>query len=472
MNVTDMPLTELTQRLARREVSSVEVTRAYMEKQDRVGAYVTRCEDALRWAQETDRRRAQGEVHPLCGVPLAVKDNICTRGTRTTCASRMLENHVPPYSATVWDRLEHMGCVLLGKTNMDEFGMGSSTENSAFHLTRNPHRTECVPGGSSGGSAAAVADGTAPAALGSDTGGSVRQPAAFCGVVGMKPTYGLVSRYGLVAFASSLDCIGPLTHTVEDNALIMNALAGADPMDATAVQKEHAPFDADIQQGMDGMIIGIPAELMGKGVMPEIRSAVMQAARALENLGARLEEVRLPHAEHALPAYYVLSSAEASSNLARYDGIRYGYRAKEYADLDDLYVRSRSEGFGAEVKRRIMLGTYALSAGYYDAYYRKAQQVRELVKQDFHTAFARCDVLLSPVAATTAWKIGEKVAATDMYMSDLHTVPASMAGLPAISVPFGKDGAGLPIGVQLMAPAFAERTLYRAAYALEVAQRG
>lgn len=472
MKIMDLTLAELVQQLARGAVSSVEVTRAYMAQEDGVGAYITRCGDALRWAEEADRLRAAGGVHPLCGVPLAVKDNICTEGVKTSCASRMLEGFVPPYSATAWQHLHRAGCVLLGKTNMDEFGMGSTTENSAFQITINPHDAQRVPGGSSGGSAAAVAAGLAPAALGSDTGGSIRQPAAFCGVVGMKPTYGAVSRHGLVAFASSLDCIGPITRTVEDNALLMDALVGADPMDATTAQRDHTPMGSQLHKGVKGLTIGLPGELLGEGVSAEVRSAVERAARMLETLGARVEEVSLPHAQQALPAYYVLSSAEASSNLARYDGVRYGRRAESYADLEELYIRSRSEGFGPEVKRRILLGTYALSAGYYDAYYKKAQQVRQLVKQDFDAAFARCDALLAPVSATAAWKLGEKTNPTEMYMSDLHTVPASMAGIPALSLPFGRDGQGLPLAVQLMGRAFAEPFLYRVAYALEVAQHG
>ncbi|MBE5803720.1 MAG: Asp-tRNA(Asn)/Glu-tRNA(Gln) amidotransferase subunit GatA [Clostridiales bacterium] len=472
MSIMDMPLTELTWRLASREITSVEVTRAFMAQEDSIGAFITRCDDALLQAERADRLRAEGDAHPLCGVPVAVKDNICTAGVRTSCASRMLENFVPPYNATAWQRMQQAGCVLLGKTNMDEFGMGSSTENSAFCVTRNPHNTGHVPGGSSGGSAAAVAAGLAPAALGSDTGGSVRQPAAFCGVVGMKPTYGTVSRYGLVAFASSLDTIGPVTSTVADNAMILDVLAGADPLDATSARREHLPMAGQISQGVKGLVIGIPAELLAEGVSADVRHAVESAAHALEAQGARVEEISLPHAQQALPAYYVLSSAEASSNLARYDGVRYGRRAKEYDDLDDLYVRSRSEGFGEEVKRRILLGTYALSAGYYDAYYKTAQQVRQLVKQDFHVAFTRCDALLSPVAATGAWRFGEKTDPTEMYMSDLHTVPASLAGIPALSVPFGKDSRGLPLGVQLMGRPFEERLLYRIGHVLEVIQHG
>lgn len=468
MNVTDWSLTELVQHLARREVSSREVTAAYMAREDSVHGYITRCEEALTWAEAADRCRAAGEVHPLCGVPLAVKDNICTSGVRTTCASRMLENFVPSYDATAWGRLRQAGCVLLGKTNMDEFGMGATTESSAFHPTQNPRDTGRVPGGSSGGSAACVAAGLAPAALGSDTGGSIRQPGAFCGVVGMRPTYGTVSRYGLVAFASSLDCIGPMTCTVADNALLMDALVGPDPMDATCVDRAYGPMAAQMNEGVRGLRVGLVME----EASAEVSGGVMQAAEMLEQLGAKVEEACLPHAKQALPAYYVLSSAEASSNLARYDGVRYGRRATRYADLEELYIRSRSEGFGLEVQRRILLGTYVLSAGCYEACYQKAQAVRQLVKQDFNKAFAGFDVLLSPVAPTTAWHLGEKQASGDMYQEDAYTVPASLAGVPAMSLPVGQTENGLPLAVQLTAPAFQEPLLYRVGQALEVALNG
>lgn len=468
MSIADWPVTQLVERLSRREVSAREVAEACMAREDGVQGYITQCQDALKQAEQADRRRAKGEVHPLCGVPLAVKDNICTQGVPTTCGSRMLENFVPPYDATAWSRLRQAGCVLLGKTNMDEFGMGSSTENSAFFPTKNPHNGAFVPGGSSGGSGACVAAGLAPAALGSDTGGSIRQPAAFCGVVGMKPTYGAVSRYGLVAFASSLDCIGPMTRTVADNALLLDVLLGADPMDATCANRRYGPMSARLQNGVKGLRVG----LMLDDAAAEVSAAVCRAARALEGLGARVEEVCLPHARQALLAYYVLSSAEASSNLARYDGVRYGYQAKAYADLDELYTRSRGEAFGPEVKRRILLGTYVLSAGHYQAYYQQAQRVRQLVKEDYQAAFLHYDVLLSPVAPTAAWRMGEKSAPTDMYQGDLYTVPASMAGLPALSLPMGRDANGLPLAVQLTANAFQEPVLYQVGQALEVWQHG
>lgn len=468
MSMTEWSLTELVQHLARKEVSSREVTAAYMAREDSVNGYITRCEDALTWAEAADQRRTLGAVHPLCGVPLAVKDNICTSGVRTTCASHMLEDFMPPYDASAWGKLRQAGCVLLGKTNMDEFGMGSTTENSAFFATKNPHDGSRVPGGSSGGSAACVAAGLAPAALGSDTGGSIRQPAAFCGVVGMRPTYGAVSRYGLVAFASSLDCIGPMTRTVADNALLLDTLIGYDPMDATCADRPYGPMTAQLGDGVRGLRVGLVME----DASAEVRCGVMQAAKALEQMGAQVEETHLPHAKQALPAYYVLSSAEASSNLARYDGVRYGHRATQYSDLDELYVRSRSEGFGPEVQRRILLGTYVLSAGHEGAHYQQAQAVRQQVKMDFDEAFARFDVLLGPVAPTTAWRLGEKSAPTDVYQGDIYTVPASMTGIPAMSMPVGKTADGLPLAIQLTAPAFQEPLLYRVGQALEVALHG
>ena len=475
-NITSMTMGELAEQLACGALSSREITEAYLERiaraEGRVGAYVTVCrEEALRQADEADARRASGEkVHPLCGVPVAVKDNICTEGVRTTCSSKMLEDFVPPYNAAVWEKLREAGCVLLGKTNLDEFAMGSSTENSAFHLTHNPRNLAHVPGGSSGGSAACVAAAEAPFALGSDTGGSIRQPAAFCGVVGMKPTYGMVSRYGLIAFASSLDQIGPMTRTVEDNALALDLLAGHDRRDTTSVDRAYGSMAAELKDGVAGLTIGLPREMFAEGLSADVREAVMHAADTLRSLGAEVKEVSLPSLKYALPAYYVISSAEASSNLARFDGVRYGRRAAEYADLEELYVRSRSEGFGPEVKRRILLGTYTLSAGYFDAYYKKALEVRTLVIRDFQKALSGCDALLGPVAPTTAYRIGEK--STDpleMYLGDIHTVPVNIAGIPALSMPCGMDGQGLPVGLQLMGATFSEPRLYRIGYALEQA---
>lgn len=474
MNITEMSLPRLAEALRRGETTSREVTQAYLahiaERDGQIGAYITvDGEKALRQAERCDAQRASGQAcGPLHGVPMALKDNLCVAGGRTTCASRMLENFVSPYSATVWERLEGAGCVLLGKTNMDEFAMGSTTENSAFHPTRNPADETRVPGGSSGGSAAAVAAGEAAFALGSDTGGSIRQPAAFCGVVGMKPTYGLVSRYGLVAFASSLDVVGPMSRTVADNALVLEAIAGHDRRDTTSLTAAHEPYPAQLGQGVKGLRIGLAAEMLADGASREVREAVLGAAQALRDMGAQVREVTLPSMAHALPAYYVLSSAEAGSNLARYDGVRYGRRAAAYDDLEDMYVRSRTEGFGAEVRRRILLGTYALSAGYVDQFYRKAQQVRTLIRQDFTRVFGEVDCLLAPVAPTTAWKLGEKrTDPMETYGQDVYCVPASLAGIPALSLPFGMDAQGLPVGIQLMGPALSEGLLYRVGHALE-----
>ena len=476
MSMIDMTLAQLADGLRQGDMSSVEITRAYLERigrvEEKVGAYITLTpETALAQAEEADRARQRGEtVHPLCGVPVAVRDNSCVEGVKTTCASRMLEDFVPPYSATVWEKLSAAGCVLLGKTNLDEFAMGSTTENSAFHPTRNPRALDRVPGGSSGGSAACVAAGEAPFALGSDTGGSIRQPAAFCGVVGMKPTYGMVSRYGLVAFASSLDQIGPMTKTVRDNALALDLLAGYDRRDTTSVKRGYTPMGRDIGKGVKGLTVGLPRQMFAEGLSDGVRRAVTHAAKVLEGLGAEVKEIDLPSLEYALPAYYVLSSAEASSNLARFDGVRYGHRAAEYADLEELYVKSRSEGFGPEVKRRILLGTYTLSAGYFDAYYKKALQVRMLVIRDFDRAFEGCDALLGPVAPTTAYRIGEKsMSPLEMYLGDVHTVPVNIAGIPALSMPCGADENGLPVGLQLMGKTFSEPMLYRIGGALEEA---
>lgn len=473
--LTQMTISMLRDGLKVGAFSSREVTLAYLDRiaavEDRVGAYITVCgEEALRQADEADRRRRAGEDRPLLGVPVALKDNLCTEGVRTTCASKMLANFVPPYSAFAWERLREAGCVLLGKTNMDEFAMGSTTETSAFHLTRNPRALSRVPGGSSGGSAACVAAGEAPAALGSDTGGSIRQPAAFCGVVGMKPTYGAVSRYGLVAFASSLDQIGPVTRNVADNALLLDAIVGHDDRDATSARRDYEPMAAQIGEGVRGLTIGLPKEMLGDGLSTDVRRTVAGCTDALRALGAQVREVSIPSLSYALPAYYVISSAEASSNLARFDGVRYGYRTEHYEDLEELYIRSRSEGFGAEVKRRILLGTFTLSAGYFDAYYKRAQQVRTLVTREMTEALRGCDALLGPVAPSVAWRLGEKQASPlEMYLSDIHTVPVNIAGIPALSLPGGADADGLPVGVQLMGRPFSEPTLYRIGQALEAA---
>ncbi len=471
MNIIDMTLTQLAGALRAGEVSAAEIVRAHLERvaalEDDVGAFISIQEEAaLAKAEALD---AAGEwPHLLSGIPVALKDNICVRGGRTTCASRMLADFVSPYSATVWEKLQSVGCILLGKTNLDEFGMGASTEHSAFHPTRNPRDLTRTPGGSSGGSAAAVAAGMVPLALGSDTGGSIRQPASHCGVVGMKPTYGTVSRYGLVAFASSLEQIGPITRTVADNALALSVIAGRDPKDASSVS--HPGGFADrIGQDVKGLRIGLPAEMLRDDLDADVRLAVMHAARVLEGLGAEIVEVALPTVQHALPAYYIISSAEASSNLARFDGVRYGRRAEGYADVEELYTRSRSEGFGDEVKRRILLGTYVLSEGYYDAFYKRALQTRTLVIRDFARVFTQVDCLLTPVAPTVAPRLGETTDPVSAYQGDLYTVPANIAGIPALALPCGRDRQGLPIGVQLMGPAFSEPMLYQVGHALEAA---
>ena len=466
MSITSMTLRSLASALARSEFSAAEVTRAYLARindaDGQIGAFLALNPAAEEQASQLDRTIPPAGA--LFGVPVALKDNLCAAGLPTTCASRMLEHFTPPYNATAWERLARSGCVLLGKTNMDEFGMGSDTTNSALKTTHNPHDISRIPGGSSGGSAAAVAAGMTPLALGSDTGGSIRQPAAFCGVVGMKPTYGRVSRYGLIAFASSLDTVGPITRTVADNALALRVLSGRDVLDATSVDRQD-DVTAQLNRGIQGLRIGVPAEMM-TNLSPDVAQAVRAAAQCLEAAGARVEEVHLPTLPDALPAYYIISSAEASSNLARYDGVRYGHRA-DATDLDTLYGQSRTAGFGEEVRRRILLGAYVLSEGCRDTVYQKALQVRTLVIRDFTRAFASVDCLLGPVAPETAWRIGEKVSAVARYQADIHTVPANIAGIPALSVPFGWDGSGLPVGVQLMGPAWSEGLLYRVGEALE-----
>ncbi len=470
--LTELTLTQTREALVRGRVSARELTQAWLDameaKEGDIGAFITRCPDrALAEAEAVDDARVRGEeLPPLAGIPMAVKDNICVQGLPTTCASKMLEDFTPPYDATAYEKLRW--CPLLGKTNLDEFAMGSTTENSAFHVTRNPRDTSRVPGGSSGGSAACVAAGEAPFALGSDTGGSIRQPAAFCGVVGMKPTYGSVSRYGLVAFASSLDQIGPMTRTVADNALVLDALAGYDRRDSTSVKRGYTPMGRELNAGVKGLRIGLPKEFFGKGLAPAVKKQVLRAAKLLEKEGATVTEVSIPSLDYALPAYYVISSAEASSNLARFDGVRYGHRTAEYQDLEELYLKSRSEGFGPEVKRRILLGTYTLSAGYFDAYYKKALQVRTLVIRDMERVLEQCDALLGPVAPTTAYKLGEKTASPlEMYLGDIYTVPVNIAGIPALSLPCGTDEAGLPVGAQLMGKVFSEPLLYRIGAVLE-----
>lgn len=459
------------------EASAVELTQSVLQQIDAreadINAYITVDADgALAQAAEVDRRRQAGEpLGPLAGVPLALKDVLCVRGGRTTCASAILADYVAPYDATAVARVRAADAVLLGKTNMDEFAMGSSNENSHFGATRNPVDTERVPGGSSGGSAAAVAAGEATIALGSDTGGSVRQPAGYCGVVGLKPTYGRVSRYGLVAYASSLDQIGPLTRDVEDAALLLQVIAGHDDRDATSVDQPVPDYRAKLNQGVEGLKVGWAPQFFADGLDNEIRAAVEAAGQALRQAGAELVDVDLPvagHPDYCVACYYVIAMAEASANLSRFDGIKYGHRASDTEGLQQLYHRSRSEGFGAEVKRRIMLGTYVLSAGYYDAYYRKAQQVRTLIRQDFEAAFQKCDLLLSPVAPTTAFRVGEQIDdPLTMYLNDIYTVSVNLAGIPGISVPVAESADGLPIGAQLLARPFDEELLLRGARVLE-----
>ena len=463
---------EYAELLKQRKLSSVELTKQYLariEKADaQIGSYITVCPDeALAAAGKADERIAKGEATLLTGIPVGIKDNICTEGITTTCASKMLYNFVPPYDATVTKRLKNEGAVILGKLNMDEFAMGSSTESSYFKKTKNPYDLTRVPGGSSGGSAASVSADLAPYALGSDTGGSIRQPAAFCGNVGLKPTYGLVSRFGLIAFASSLDQIGSFTKDVTDCAIVLNAIAGYDKMDSTSVDADKTDYTKALGLPLKGMKIGVPKQYLESGIQTEIKEAVENAVKVYESLGAECEECSLPLSKYALPAYYLISSAEASSNLARFDGIKYGYRAEEYHGLTDLYEKTRSEGFGEEVKRRIMLGTYALSSGYYDAYYKKAQQVRSLIKRDFGKCFERYDVLLTPTTPTTAFRFGEKSDPVAMYMGDICTVAVNIAGLPAINIPAGLDQKGMPIGIQLIANSFDERKLLTTAYAYE-----
>lgn len=474
MELYQLTAHKLRDLLRKKEVSSVELTKSVLNRIDmvesKVNSYITRVEEeALKRAEAVDRKIADREaLSDLAGIPMALKDNICTDGILTTCASNMLYNFKPPYNAAVANKLKAADAVLLGKTNMDEFAMGSSTENSYVKQTKNPYDLSRVPGGSSGGSAAAVGAGEAVFALGSDTGGSIRQPAAFCGVVGMKPTYGAVSRFGLVAFASSLDQIGPLTKDVTDCALVLNEICGHDPMDSTSADIRYPDYTKALVNDVKGLKIGVPKEYIGEGISEEVRNSVLKALEVYKSLGAEYEEFSLAATEYALPAYYLIASAEASSNLARYDGIKYGYRAEKFNDLIDLYNQTRSEGFGTEVKRRVMLGTYALSSGYYDAYYKKAQQVRTLIKQSFDEAFGKYDVIITPTTPTTAFRLEEKSAdPLEMYLADICTVSVNIAGLPGLVVPCGLDSQGLPVGMQLIGKGFDESTLLRAAYTFE-----
>lgn len=472
MTLSRLTIHELHDLLVNKEVTAAELTREHLERiqslDGDVKAYITVTDElALEQAKAVDKKIAAGEsIGMLAGIPMAVKDNMCTEGIPTTCASKMLKSFKPQYNATVVEKLKQEDFVMLGKVNMDEFAMGSTTENSAFFDTQNPWNYDCVPGGSSGGSAASVAADLAVYSLGSDTGGSIRQPASFCGVVGLKPTYGAVSRYGLIAFASSLDQIGPLAKDVTDTALIMNTITGYDKKDSTSADYHHPDYIAALTGDVRGMRIGIPKEYLGEGIDAEVEAQVRAAAAKLEALGAHVEECSLPYTRHAMPAYYLIAPAEASSNLGRYDGVRYGLRAQA-KDVTTMFCDTREQGFGPEVKRRIMLGTYALSSGYYDAYYLKALKVRNLIKQDYDKAFEQFDCLITPTAPTTAMRKGQNQDPLALYKSDICTIPTNLAGIPGLSLPYGLDKNGMPIGVQLLGKAFSEPTLLRAAYALE-----
>ena len=465
---------ELAEMLNKKEISSEELTKAYYdrikEKDEEVKAYVSLIEDkALKRAKQVDEKRAKNEnVEKYAGIPIGIKDNMCIRNTKTTCSSKMLENFVSPYNATVIDKLNSEDLVFLGKLNMDEFAMGGSTEYSAFFKTHNPWDLSRVPGGSSGGSAAAVAAKMAPWTLGSDTGGSIRQPSSLCGVVGLKPTYGLVSRYGLVAFASSLDQIGPITKDVTDAAILLNLIAGHDEKDSTSLKLEKKDYTLSLKNDVKGMKIGIPREYIGEGINEEVKSAILEVAKKYEEMGAIVEECSLDVGKYATAVYYIIACAEASSNLGRFDGIRYGYRSENFENLKNIYKNSRSEGFGPEVKRRIILGTYVLSSGYYDAYYKKAQKVRTVIKNAYNELFQKYDLLLTPTSPTTAFKIGEKSNnPLEMYLADICTVPVNIAGLPGMSIPCSLDSKGLPIGFQLISNSFQEEKIFRAAYSYE-----
>ena len=473
--IIKMTATELAGKINKKELSSVEVTKAFLDRIEKVDtkvkAYISVCKDyALKQAKISDDKIAKGEkIGALEGVPIAIKDNILIKDIKMTAASKILENYIAPYDATVITKLKHAGAVFVGKANLDEFAMGSSTENSAFFTTRNPWNIEHIPGGSSGGSACAVAAMTAPLALGTDTGGSIRQPASCCGIVGVKPTYGRVSRFGAVAFASSLDQIGPMSKTVEDSALLLNIIAGYDRKDSTSINIEVPNYLENIKDSIKGLKIGLPKEYFIDGLDKDVKNALDKAIEVYKNLGAEFIEISLPHTDYAVAVYYIICCSEASSNLARYDGVTYGFRAN-CNNLLDEYQKSRGQGFGAEVKRRIMLGTYALSAGYYDAFYGKAQKVRTLIKQDFENAFNKVDIILTPSAPTPAFKIGEKSSdPLQMYLSDIFTISCNLAAIAAISVPCGFSQKGIPIGMQLLAKHFDEKTMFKVAYAYEQA---
>jgi aspartyl-tRNA(Asn)/glutamyl-tRNA(Gln) amidotransferase subunit A len=473
MEPYELSITEAVEQLDSNALSAVDLTRSCLDRiaktEERISSFITLDEErAIAQAEQADQVRAGGGGGPLCGIPLSLKDLLCTEGIRTTCGSKILENFKPPYNATVVDKLHQAGAVIVGKTAMDEFAMGSTSENCAFGLPANPWNVDYVAGGSSGGSATSVAAGQVLGSLGSDTGGSIRQPASLCGIVGMKPTYGRVSRYGLVAFASSLDQIGPLTRDVADCALMMETICGYDRRDSTSVDQPVEAYRAALVEGLQGIRVGVPREYFREGLDPEVERAVRKGIAVLEEAGAEIVDVSIPHIDYCVAVYYLIAPAEASSNLARYDGVAYGYRAAGKNDLLDMYKDTRSQGFGPEVKRRILIGTYALSSGYYDAYYKKASQVRTLILNDFKTAWQSCDLLVSPVSPTPAWKIGEKIDdPLAMYLSDIFTLSTNLAGLPGLSVPGGFSEAGLPIGIQLQGPHFHEGMLLRCGYNLE-----
>ncbi|TFH67112.1 MAG: Asp-tRNA(Asn)/Glu-tRNA(Gln) amidotransferase subunit GatA [Gemmatimonadales bacterium] len=473
MELNQLTIHELQEQLRDGTLTSAEITESVYQRiasvEDRVHAYITLTQEAAtEQARAADKRIQEGTGGALTGIPIALKDVLCTQGVRTTCGSRILENFIPPYDATVVRKLKDTGAVFVGKTNMDEFAMGSSTETSQFGVTRNPWDLERIPGGSSGGSAAAVAADECIASLGTDTGGSIRQPAALCGVVGLKPTYGRVSRFGLVAFASSLDQIGPITKDVEDCAIMMNVISGHDTSDSTSVPVEVPDYRACLSKDIEGWTVGIPKEYFVEGIDSEVRASIDTTIKTLEGLGARCRDISLPHTEYCVATYYIIAPSEASSNLARYDGVRYGFRAPDVENLLDMYKKTRSSGFGAEVKRRIMIGTYSLSSGYYDAYYKKASQVRALIRDDFDRAFTQCDVILTPATPSPAFRIGEKMDdPLQMYLYDIFTLSANMAGVPGISIPCGYTKGGLPLGAQFMAGHFEEEKLLQIASAFE-----
>ena len=474
MNITALTVHELKEKLENKELTITDITKAYIdrinEKESEIQAFVTTLTDkALKQAEEIQTKKENGVINgEFAGIPIGIKDNICTKGIKTTCSSKMLENFVSPYDATVMEKLNNENLISLGKLNMDEFAMGTSTENSAFKKTKNPWDLSKVPGGSSGGSAAAVAANMVPWALGSDTGGSIRQPASLCGVVGLKPTYGLVSRYGLVAFASSLDQIGPITKDVRDSAILLNIIAGHDEKDTTSVDMPKKDYSKALTGNIKGLKIGVPKEFYGEGIDEEVKEALYKTIEKYKELGAEVEEFSLDIAKYSLAAYYIIADAEASSNLGRFDGIRYTYRSPNATSLEEIFKKSRSEGFGAEVKRRIILGTYVLSSGYYDAYYKKAQKVRTMVINEFNKGFEKYDVIITPTSPVTAFGIGEKINnPLEMYLADICTVSVNVAGLPGISIPVGLDSKGLPIGMQIIGKKFNEETILNAAYSIE-----